>query len=197
MANPDRPNGFIPVGTLDGGPWSARVRRYEAADRSADTTNNHGDIYIGDPVALSSGKVIAANSAAAVIGVCVGVGKEDSVNSGVGPYNPANLNTPLYAPLTDATGWYVWVAPADSCIFEVQSDSDLDLVPGSPADINLVAATAHGSRTTGKSNVELTTASDNDVHVVEVKNIDNNDSTLANARYLVRFREITFAQAAT
>lgn len=197
MANPDRPNGFIPVGTLDGGPWSARVRRYEAADRSSDSTNNHGDIYIGDPVALSSGKVIAANSAAAVIGVCVGVGKKDSTNGGIGPYNPANLNTPLYAPLTDATGWYVWVAPADSCIFEIQSDSDLDLVAGSPADTNIVAATAHGSRTTGKSNVELTTASDNDVHVVEVKNIDNNDPTTANARYLVRFREILFAQAAS
>lgn len=197
MANPDRPNGFIPVGTLDGGPWSARVRRYEAADRSSDTTNNHGDIYINDPVALSSGKVIAANSGAAVIGVCVGVGKESSVNNGVGPYDPTNLNGPSYAPLTDASGWYVWVAPADSCIFEVQSDSDLDLVAGSAADINLVAATAHGSRTTGRSNVELTTASDSDVHVVEVKLSENNDPTLANARYLVRFREITFAQAAS
>ena len=197
MANPDRPNGFIPVGTLDGGPWSARVRRYEAADRSSDTTNNHGDIYIGDPVALSSGKVIAANSAAAVIGVCVAVGKESSVNTGVGPYDPTNLNGPSYAPLTDASGWYVWVAPADSCIFEAQSDSDLDLVAGSAADINLVAATAHGSRTTGRSSVELTTASDSDVHVVEVKLSENNDPTLANARYLVRFREITFAQAAS
>ena len=150
MANLDRPNGFIPVGTLDGGPWNARLRRYVAADRSSDTTNNHGDIYVGDPVALSSGLVIPANSAATVVGVVVAVGKEDSVNDGVGPYNPDNLNNPGYAPLTDATGWYVWVAPADQCIFEVQSDSDLDLAVGSSADFNLVAATAHGSRTTGR-----------------------------------------------
>jgi hypothetical protein len=196
MANPDRPNGFIPVGTLDGSPWNARVRRYEAADRTADTTNNHGDIYVGDPVALSSGKVIPANSAAAVVGVVVAVGKEASVNNGVGPYNPENLST-RYAPLTDATGWYVWVCPSVGTIFEVQSASDLDLAVGSPADINLVAATAHGSRTTGLSDVELTTASDNDVYVVELKNSEDNDTTLANARYLVSFREIAFAQAAT
>lgn len=197
MANLDRPNGFIPAGTLDGSSWNARVRRYEAADRSADTTGNHGDIYIGDPVALSSGKVIAANSGAAVIGVCVAVGKSDSVNDGIGPYNPDNLNSPAFAPLTDATGWYVWVAPASGTIFEIQSASDLDLVAGSAADINLAAATAHGSQTTGRSSVELITSTNADVHVVEIKNSDDNDATLANARYLVRFREITFAQAAT
>lgn len=198
MANLDRPNGFMPAGTLDGSPWNARVRRYEAADRSADTTNDHGDIYIGDPVALSSGKIIPANSAAAVIGVCVAVGKDVSNGISVGPYNPDSLSAASYAPHGDATGWYVWVCPSTSTIFEVQSASDLDLVVGSQADITLVAATAHGSRTTGRSNVELTTDSDHDVTVVEIKNAVNNDATLANARYLVMFREIgAFAQAAT
>ena len=197
MANPDRPNGFTPVRTRGSNSWNGLTRRYEAADRTADTTNNHGDIYVGDPVALSSGKVIAANSAAAVIGVCVGVGKGPSVNGGIGPYNPANLNSPNYAPLTDATGWYIWVAPAENTLFQIQSASDLDLVTGAPADINLVAATAHGSRVTGLSDVELTTASDNDVLVVEILNAEDNDPTLANTRYIVQFREITFAQAAT
>lgn len=196
MANPDRPSGLRPVGTLGGSPWNARVRRYEAADRSADTTNNHGDIYVGDPVKVSSGKVLPANSADQIIGVVVAVGKDGSINDGIGPFNPDNL-TQRYAPLTDATGWYVWVVPVNGVIFEVQSASDLDLAVGSPADITLVAATAHGSRTTGLSDVELTTASDNDVYVVNIPLYPDNDPTLANTRYEVAFREVTFAQVAS
>jgi hypothetical protein len=186
MANPDRPNGFQPVGTIGGSPWIGRLRRYQFADRTADTTNNHGDVYVGDPVALSSGKLIAANSAATVCGVCVAVGTEESVNNGIGPFDPSDL-TIKYAPLTQATGLYGWVCPVDDVIFEVQSASDLDLVVGSPADSNIVAATAHGSQTTGLSNAELTTASDNDVIVVDIPEYPDNDSTLANTRYHVRF----------
>lgn len=194
MANPDRPNGLTPVGVIGGSPWNARVRRIAAADRSSDTTNNHGDIYIGDPIALSSGKAVPADSAATILGVCVGVGKSNaSVNPASSPFNPADL-TQRYAPLTDATGWDIFYVPADNVVFEVQSASDLDLAVGSAADINLVAATAHGSRTTGMSNVELTTDSDSDVKVVGIPDYPDNDSTLANTRYHVIFPLTAFEQ---
>lgn len=192
MANPDRPNGFTPMGTTDGSPWNGRVRRYEAADRSADTTGNHGDIYVGDPVKLSSGKVLPANSGDQVTGVVVAVGTDTSINEqGFGPYNANNL-TKRY--LGYAESGYVWVAPANMCIFGVQSASDLDLVVGSAADTNIAAATAHGSQTTGMSTAELTTASNNDVVVVEIPLYPDNDPTLANARYLVQFSNVDFAQ---
>jgi hypothetical protein len=184
MANVDRPNGFRPSKTLIGAPWTALVREYTAADRSSDTTNNHGDIYIGDPVALSSGLVVPANSGAAVVGVVVAIGPT-SANFGETGYYDANNLGKRYLAYNEAGK--VGVVPAEGVLFEVQSASDLDLVVGAEADFTLVAGAAHGSRTTGNSNVELTTDSDSDVRVVEVVRTPDNDLTLANARYLVKF----------
>lgn len=184
MANADRPNGFRPVKSLLGAPMSALIRKYTAGDRSSDTTNNHGDIYLGDPVKLSSGLVLPANSGDTILGVVVGVG-EDSVDMGKqGPFNADNLEKRY---LGHADSGEVWVVPAEGVLFEVQSASDLDLVVGAQADITTDATEAHGSRTTGISSVELTTDSNSDVEVVEIPDRPDNDSTLANARYYVQF----------
>lgn len=184
MANADRPNGFRPVKSLLGAPMSALIRKYTAGDRSSDTTNNHGDIYLGDPVKLSSGLVLPANSGDTILGVVVGVG-EDSVDMGKqGPFNADNLEKRY---LGHADSGEVWVVPAEGVLFEVQSASDLDLVVGDQADITTDATEAHGSRTTGISSVELTTDSNSDVEVVEIPDRPDNDPTLANARYYVQF----------
>lgn len=188
MANVDRPNGFRPSKTLIGAPWTGLVRQYEAADRSADLTNNHGDIYIGDPVKLVSGKVLPANSGDAVVGVVVAVGKTATTFGETGYFDPNDLGK-RYLAATEAG--FVGVVPAEGVIFEVQSASDLDLVLGSAADHTLAAATAHGSRVTGNSSVELAAAANNDVRVVEVVRTPNNDLTLANARYMVMFTDTT------
>lgn len=197
MANPNRANGFRPVGTLAGTPWNARVRRYQAADRTADTTNNHGDIYVGDPVAFSSGLVVPANSGDVVLGVCVACGYNASTNDqGIGPYDPRDL-TIRYSPLTDATAnTYIWVAPAEGGIFEIQSASDLDLLVGATADHNVTAATTHGSRTTGKSNAQMVADTNDDLRIVEIPLYPDNDSTIANARYWVMFTNTTFGPTA-
>lgn len=194
MANVDRPNGFRVAKSLTGAPWIHLIRKYDAADRSADTTGDHGDIYPGDPVALSSGKVVVANSGDTVLGVAVAVGA-GSVDHAEdqGYYNPDDLME-VYAKHEDSTGVVVGVVPAEAAIFEVQSDSDLDLTVGANADITTAAATAHGSRTTGLSSVEITTAVNNDVKVVEMVTSPDNDTTLANARYLVMFNTTTNAQ---
>ena len=184
MANVDRPNGFRPAKSLIGAPWNSLVRRYEAADRSSDTTNNHGDIYVGDPVALSSGKVVPANSGGTIIGVAIAVGVAGSEHGEVGAFDPDNLGKRY---LSHAESGYVWVVPKEYVLFEVQTAADLDLVAGSAADISTDANEAHGSRTTGLSSCELVTSVNADVTVVEDVTTPDNDVTLVNARHLVKF----------
>lgn len=189
MANVDRPNGFRPAKTLLGGSWSPLVRKYEAADRSADTTNNHGDIGVGDPVKFSSGKLVPANSNDSVVGVVVGVGAAPMFGD-AGMFDPTNL---MKQHLTHAESGFVWICPAEGVIFEIQSATDLDLVPGSPADFSTDAAEAHVDRTTSISTCELVTNVNSDVTVVEVLSTPDNDSTLANTRYLVKFNDVAFS----
>ena len=191
MANPDRPSGFRPVKSLIGAPISMMLRKYTAGDRSSDTTNSHGDIYVGDPVALSSGLVVPANSGDTILGVVVAIG-QGTVNHGdVGAFDPDNL---MKRYLGYADSGYVWVCPAEGVLFEVQTASDLDLVPGSQADITTDANEAHGSQTTGLSSCELTTDSNHDVEVVETPVDNDNDPTIANARHLVQFVTTQHAQ---
>ena len=184
MANVDRPNGFRPSKTLSGAPISGMLRWYQAGDRSADTTNNHGDIYIGDPVKLVSGLVLPANSGDTILGVAVGIGVDNVDHGDVGAFDAANLEK-RYLGLAESG--YVLVAPADDMLFEVQTNADLDLVPGSNADISTDATEAHGSQTTGMSTAELVTNVNSDCEVVEQVTTPDNDVTLANARHLVQF----------
>lgn len=185
MANVSRSFGFRPAKSLTGAPWEAMVRFYNAGTRSSDTTNNHGDIYIGDPVKLSSGAVLPANSGDVILGVAVTVGTTTSTFGQTGYYNPNNLGQ-MYLAYAD-TG-VVGVVPAEGALFYCEEASDLDLVQGSLADINSAAATAHGSRTTGQSSVKLTTASNNDVKVVEMVTSPDNDATITAGKFIVKFQ---------
>lgn len=192
MANRDAPNGFRPQRALNGGNWTALVRRYQVGNASSDSTNNHGDIYIGDPVKLSSGKALAANSGDTILGVVVGVGKASATWGEVGPFDPTTLSSALYVPYGETSAdsdWYVWVVPADFVLFEVQSASDLDSVAGAELDFSTDANEAHGSRTNGISTAELVADVNSDVMVVETVRSPDNDTTLANTRYIVRFRD--------
>ncbi len=186
MANTSRSMGFRPMKSLTGAPWTTLVRYYVAADRSADTTNNHGDIYIGDRVKLTSGKALVANSGDTILGVCVATGTTVSTFGVTGYYNPNNLMQ-RYLAYSD-TG-VVGVVPAEMALFEIEEASDLDLDQGSLADINTAAATAHGSRTTGYSSCKLTTAANNDVQVVEMNTAPDNDATITAAKFLVMFQK--------
>ncbi len=184
MANVSRSMGFRPVKSLSGHPYQGLVRYYTAGTRSSDTTNNHGDIYIGDPVKLSSGKVLPANSGDPILGVCVGVGTSTSTFGQAGYFNPNNL---MQRYLGYADTGVVAVVPATDYLFEVEGASDLDLVIGSQADFTTDANEAHGSRTTGFSSVKLTTDSHHDVAVVEMQTAPDNDATSTAAKFLVKF----------
>jgi hypothetical protein len=176
MANPDRPNGFTPVKTLSGAPVSAVIRAIGVADGE--------DIFIGDMVNLESGLAdpMATNDAA-ILGAVVGVGK--IVNGKfVGAFDPSNLNPGVYYDdsASTHTDYCVFYAPATDCIFEVQSNADLDLVVGSPCDL----VDGVGSTTSGRSIQEVGSNTNSDFVVVEIPQYPDNDSTLANTRYWVR-----------
>lgn len=189
MANVNRPRGFRPVKSLIGAPWTAMVREYQAAPRPTDSANNHGDIYIGDPVALDdNGQVVVANSGDTVLGVAVAVGKDVTSFGDTGYFNSDDLSQ-RYLAYTDSG--VVGVVPAEACLFEVQSSVDLDLKINDTADMTVAAGAAHGSRITGNSSAELTASDNGDVRVVEVVRSPDNDLTLANASYIVKFETTT------
>ena len=182
MANTDRPNGFKASKTLNGAPVSGMLRQLTVAARS-DATGNHGDIYIGDPVKMTAaGVVTVANSGENIYGVCAGIGIDNIEHGGTGMFKADDLET-RYLP--ELTAGVIWVYPKENTLFEIQSASDLDLTVGALADHNVAAATAHGTQGTAQSSAELTTFANGDVTVVELQTAPDNDTTLANARYLV------------
>lgn len=185
MANADRPNGFRPAKNLDGSPWNGLLRKVGVADGA--------DIFIGDALELATGLAGTAETNDSIIGVAVGFGRNvPGSMTGDGDFDPSNLENRFYDDSAEThSEWSVWYVPADAVLFEVQSASDLDLVVGSAADL----LDGGGSTTTGVSGMELTTSTNADVHVVELVVSPNNDLTLANARYLVRFSDTVFAQA--
>ena len=184
MANTDRPNGFRASKTLNGAPVSGMLRKLTVAARAdSGGTPDHGDIYIGDPVKMTAaGVVTVADSGQTIYGVVAGVGIDNVEHGETGMFKADDLET-RYLP--DTTAGFVWVYPKENVLFEIQSDSDLDLTVGALADITNTAATGHGVILTGVSNCELTTFANGDVTVVELQTAPDNDTTLANARYLV------------
>lgn len=176
MANVDRPNGFRPAKSLIGTDWNALVREYNADAAKASA------IGVGDPVTLAAdGNVELAASGNTILGVAIGFGVGTAQTHGRrGYYDPVSLDTRFMA-ATDSG--IVAVVPAEAVLFEVQTDSDLDLVQGDLADFTATTV----DTTTGRSTKEITTAANNDVRVVEQLISDDNDLTLANARHLVKF----------
>ena len=183
MANPDKPRGFIFAQTLSGAAATGMARKLTVAARS-DATGNHGDIYIGDPVKVSIGGVVTvADSGDDIYGVAVGLGVDNIDHGPTGMYKADDLET-RYLP--NATAGFAWVIPKEDALFEIQSASDLDLTVGAEADVTTTAATAHGSQTTSFSSCEVTTKANADVTVVTIVDSPDNDSTLANTRYIVQ-----------
>lgn len=191
MANVNRPDGFRPVKTLNGTPWTAMMRMYNA-DAARSATNGFGSIFIGDVVTLEAdGNVAPAASNGTVLGVVVGVGSDASTFGDAGYFNPDNL-TKRYLAYNEAG--VVAVIPANGVLFEAQTTAALTLATGAAADFTATAGVAHGSTTTGNSSTELKTSVNGDVTVVEQVTRPDNDKTLANGRYIVQFTKVANAQ---
>ncbi len=177
MANTDRPNGFRPVKTLSGAPWTSLIRYVGVADGE--------DIFIGDVINLESGLADpGATNDGAILGVAVGFGKVDADGIPLGAFNPANLEKRYYDDSAEThTDWVVYYVPADDVIFEAQTNTALTLAIG--ANCDLEDADHSGSTTTGISGQEITTSTNADFTVVEHPKYPDNDRTLIHGRYWV------------
>ena len=177
MANPDRPSGFKLVASLTGAPVSSMIRSVGITDGT--------DLFVGDVINITSNLAkVGATNDATFVGVCVGFGKVDAMSgSYASAYNPDNLTTIYYDDSASThTEWRAFYVPIDGNVFEVQSDTDLDLAVGDACDL---LATTAGSTVTGISGQQVGASTNADFHVVDIPDYPDNDSTLANTRYHV------------
>lgn len=192
MANADRPNGFKPVKTFSGAPWSGMIRTIGVADSA--------DIFVGDAITTSSGLAAAATAHAdVIIGVAVGFGKMDAAGVPGGMFNAANLNLDgrYYDDSASThTQWVCYYVPVNDVLFEAQFDG----TPTTPVigqGYGLIYTA--GSQTTGQSQQEIDgdDTSDVDVQIVEFVRNSENDHTAAYGRVLVKFDDYAFPKAAS
>lgn len=177
MANPDRPSGFRLVKTMSGAPLASVIRSIGVTDGT--------DIFKGDMLSLASNlAAVSATNDATFLGVAVGFGKVDAASGNyASAYNPDNLTTLYYDDSASThTQWRVFYVPVEDAIFEVQSDTDLDLAVGSPCDL---LTTTAGNTTSGISGQQVGANTNTDFRVVEIPAYPDNDSTLANTRYWI------------
>lgn len=186
MANTNRPNGAVPVGTINGSPYSGYVRRY-AVDSSNGTA-----IFRGDFITLEDdGNVAPAAAGGILLGVCVGVEVSRAV---------AATEHPGYLPAS--TAGYVLVAVGPDVLYEVQEDSVGGAMPlasvGSTGDIVAGA----GSTTTGRSahvldssDVIAKDAAPGSAQLLVVGLVDrpDNEGAANYARWIVKINESAFA----
>ncbi len=186
MANVDRPNGFRPVKTRSGAPWTSMIRTVGVADGT--------DIFPGDAITLSSGLAAASTAHADnIVGVAVGFGKKNdmSLRAG-GMFNPDALMTTYYDDSASThTDWVCYYVPAEDVLFEAQFDG----TPTTPVvgqGYGLTYTT--GSTSTGRSQQEIDgdDTSDVDVVIVEIPDYDDNDHTAAYGRVWVMFDDQVF-----
>lgn len=182
MANPDRPNGFTPVKKLDGSPWNGVLRQIGVTDGA--------DLFVGDVLSVTSG--LAARGAVAdttFLGIAMGFGKvlnNGSVENNINMFNPQDLEQRFYDDSESThTDWVVFYCPLNDMIFEAQTALDASGIDDIGAALDFT--TTAGSQTTGRSGMELTTKSSDNVIVVEHPNYVDNDVSLTNARLWVTF----------
>lgn len=161
MANVDRPNGAVPVGTLSGSPWQSSVQAFVL-------DGSHSAIGVGDLVQMTSDGYLDVYAAGETgfIGVMVGklpspaetvLGKmgDHFISSTSPTLSGATTNTSA-ANATDT----ILVCTAPDAIFEMQEDGDTDPLELADIGANIEIVDAGPSATTGMSTMEL----DSDTH---------------------------------
>lgn len=160
MANSDRPNGAIPVGTLSGSPWQDSVRAFVLDD-------SHSAIAVGDLVQMTADGYLDVYAAGETgfIGVMVGklpaapttvLGKQGehflSADSPVLSGTAANQSA---ANATDT----ILVCTAPDAVFELQEDGDTDPLELADVGSNVEIINGGISSTTGISGMEIDSSS--------------------------------------
>ncbi len=182
MANVSRIRGFRPVEGLATGAWTALIRQYPKTAGGTSTNLFIGDVVTIDGTALD-GSVIQAATSETVVGVVVALGLETTFEGQTGYFDPDNLTK---RHLLAAEAGIVGVVPAELSLFEAYSilDASPDLDLGDLIDFVL----GTGDTITGNSTYTLSTTNTNgDCRVVEQVTAPDNDPTIANSRYIVKF----------
>lgn len=184
MANVDRPRGFTPVGTIDGSPWTGKVRLYEC-DASA------ASIFPGDLVIMEAdGKVAPAGATSTnILGACVGVlehhpGKTNGTTD-------HSLSTGALSHIkyhaTGAAG-VVLVAAGPDVLMEAQEDGDTTPLTLAAIGSNIDIVATAGSTTTGRSqqeiNSDLTTTGQ--LRIVDMVDAPDNELGSTGCRWIVK-----------
>jgi hypothetical protein len=183
MANVSRVNGLKPYKYLNGAKYNGSVTEYFIPN------NNASNVFVGDPVKLSTDGDTAAvgGLAKGVRSVVPAAATDATVGVVVGfKLDPTNLNTPQFR--AASAGRYVLVADDPNLLFEVQSNGTTSV-----ADVGLNASysIAAGSTTTGSSGVQLDQATvavtaTLPLKIVEFSQRQDNDATSANAKLIVK-----------
>ena len=160
MANVDRPNGFTPIGTLSGSPWSASVEAFEL-----DT--GHALVGVGDLVEMTADGTLDILTQGAtdsgIIGVMVGIvpaGAGWNATTGIFGDNALSATEPTLVgansrsvPLnTPAT---ILVATAPDLVMVAQEDGDTTPLTLAGVGANVDITTGTPDTTTGNSTQEI------------------------------------------
>lgn len=160
MASVSRINGFRPVKTVSGAPYSGKANLYFVP------SSNNDVIMVGDAVKLA-GDARAASGAPTVarcgatdipIGVVVGILFSGVANEVTNVPNVSNLNTPIYR--VASTDRYLLVADDPMLVYEVQYAGTSVAAATITANVGLNGqfTTTAGSTTTGSSGMQLDSA---------------------------------------
>ena len=193
MANADRPQGLIPVGTGLGAPWNGKVNAY-VVESANDTAIFVGDLVKLNGTAGAAGETsfgldvegIAEVIQAAAGNKCVGV------VVGFLP-NQDNL-TQRHCP--SETRRVALVSDDPNTVYEIQEVSGGTALTSAEVGLNANVIVAAGNTTTGRSGMELdntqeaTTAGFNCQILGLVKRVDN--AIGEHAKWLVRINDHEF-----
>lgn len=156
MANSDRPNGALPVGTLSGSPWQSSVQAFVL-------DGSHSAIAIGDLVQMTADGYldIFAAGETGFIGVMVGKlpAPSTTVLGKMGEHFLSSDSPVLSGPAANQSAANVTdtilVVTAPDAIFEMQEDGDTDPLELADVGSNIEIVNGGISATTGISGMEL------------------------------------------
>jgi hypothetical protein len=188
MANLDAPRGLVPVRHANGAPYNGAGNIYYVPD-TYDTA-----LYIGDPVipvtdsSDANGVPTVARATAGATNYAIGA--IVAVMNGGDPAVPVTRDSPRYHPAS--TAGYVLVADDPDVLFEAQEDGAGGAmgVGAVGRNVDLIAGT--GSNYTGYSGWQLDsntlgTGNTLQMRIVAAVERADNDATLTNAKWLVKF----------
>jgi hypothetical protein len=181
MANVDAAFGFRPIGN-DGGVYTGQTRRCAFI-----ATGSTVATFVGDPVKLDNVDGVLGEEGGAYQAVIIATAG-DPVYGVVTAFeaNPDDLSAQYRKA---STARFCQVAIADNTFFEVQDSANQGLA-GVGANAGYVIGA--GSAVTGLSATEIVTATvanTGDVQLISIVDDVENDGTLSNARWVVKFND--------